>query len=171
MLTYSGLTPTPNGDYEYHLILRQIHTTANGLQFNEKTVVNRVPNQTIALRLAYSEFTWHLRGEAEMFMHKCREAWDELTMAEAPVMARPYIQISFERIQSYIKWLYSDTAFVMQPTCQMFSRMQQHFIYILPPTSHQWHAELTQVLEQLTLLKDGMLRHIDQNISLFPTNI
>lgn len=161
MLTYSQLQLTDDGDYQYTLTIKCIGLKEPGLQFNEKIISSRTPMPELAIKMAESEWTWHIRGEAESFVQKCLEAWDNLTMAGAPLLARPRMQESVDLIQRFIKYLYTDKGFYLQPTCTYFSQMQQHFIYLLPPDHHTWYSELRTVIEELTTLKDVMQKHID----------
>jgi len=162
MLSYGNLIPSPEGDYSYTLSIRIINLQDDGLSFVDRIVINRTPSLELAIQMSLTEWSWHIRGEAESFTNKCQQAWDDLTLGEAPLMAKPAIGESFDLLKRFIAYLYTEEGFYIQPTCSFFAKMQQHFIYVLPPVDHLWHEPLKQVIEDLTSLRDSVQKHIDK---------
>jgi hypothetical protein len=133
----------------------------------KKEVCYRFENKQLATYFLENEWRWHIRGEAQSYTDLCQHIWDELTHGGARVQAKADIEKSFDIIYRFITYA-NERNLDITALVDYFNKMQQHFLYILPPTYHGHYPALKLVVEELVSLKDQMQKHIENHTSLIP---
>lgn len=162
MLHFGQIIKTPENDLTCVIEIKTIKVNSDNLEFNSKQVALRFPCMELANKQLETEWCWHIRGEVESYTNKCRQVWDDLTCGDAPLMRKPEIDKSFDLIDRYIKYLYTDMGFYLNNTCRYFKSVLLHLQYILPPVDHQWRNDLESVISSITDLVDLMEAHISE---------